>query len=277
MSTRALTVSNGAAPAVPIVVDNDLSRQADMSAESPWTPAPELPPGEGGGGHIGRLVAMGQMVAGFAHEVRNPLAALKSLIEDLTLDTPPDDPRAEGLERAGRLVRRMEGLVQSTLRLGAPGDPLRRPHSVEALVNAAIEGLTQRLRSAGGELHPLVEPGLPPVLVDEGQIVQALIVLITNALDAAGKVTKVRVRMGRPPMRRDSGIVRIEVEDEGGGMAPEVLSHAFDPFFTTKPGGTGLGLSIALRLVRENKGQLFVRTRPGSGTSVAIELPASAP
>jgi signal transduction histidine kinase len=238
-----------------------------------WLPAPEPSPGDSiDVGHIGQLIAMGQMLADFAHEVRNPLAALKSLIDDLALDTPPDDPRAETLERAGRLVRRVEGLVRGTLRLGAPTASLRRPCATAKLVEAAVEVLAQRLLPAGGELRPQVEPGLPPALVDEGQIVQALTVVLSNALDAAGGPQGVRVRAGRAPPR-EGGAVRLEIEDDGGGIAPEALGRIFDPFFTTKPGGMGLGLPIALRLVRENGGRLYIRTRPGAGTTVAIELP----
>ncbi len=228
--------------------------------------------------HVERLIAMGHMVAGFAHEVRNPLAALKSLVEDLVADTPDDDPRTESLVRADRLVRRIEGLVRSSLQLGAPSAPLRRPHDPAALVDAAVEGLAPRWKRAGGVVtRPEIEPGLPRVLADEDQIVQVLSVLLNNALDAADGVAHVAVRVRRAEASAVGDAVAIDVEDGGPGIAPEVLGRVFDPFFTTKPRGTGLGLSIALRLIRENRGQITIRPRVGGGTIVSVELPAWSP
>ncbi|HEU4538588.1 MAG TPA: ATP-binding protein, partial [Polyangiaceae bacterium] len=182
------------------------------------------------------------------------------------------------LVRADRLVRRIEGLVRSSLQLGAPSAALRRPHDPADLIEAAVEGLAPRWKRAGGvAMRPAIEPGLPRVLADEDQIVQVLSVLLNNALDAADGAAHVAVRARRAEGSAGGAAVAIDVEDGGPGIAPEVLRRVFDPFFTTKPRGTGLGLSIALRLVRENRGQIHIRPRAGGGTVVSVELPAWTP
>lgn len=222
--------------------------------------------------HLERLAAIGQMVAGFAHEVRNPLAALRSLVEDLGAETAADDPRHEHVKRIRKVVIRLENLLRTSLQFGRPRQPARARHPVPALISSALDLLQPRLQQMEVErsaLRQRVEE-LPDVFVDDGQIQQVLVILLNNALDATQNPSLVSVQALQSP----HGAVLIEVADRGPGIPPEQLGQIFNAFFTTKDKGTGLGLSIALKLVRENGGQLTVRSKVGLGTTFTIELPS---
>lgn len=222
--------------------------------------------------HLERLAAMGQLVAGFAHEVRNPLAALKSLLEDVIQESPAGDPRSEHYMRMERLIRRMQHMVTSTLQFARPASPKHRAQPVRALIHSALEGLDPRLWRCQ-PTRPSVS--LPEeelvVYADPEQLVEALVILLTNALEATGDARRVHLR-ARVAGSSDSRII-IDVEDEGPGISQAQLQQIFAPFFTTKDRGTGLGLPIALKLIQENEGQLTVESTPGVRTLFSVDVP----
>ncbi len=222
-----------------------------------------------------RLAALGQMAMGFAHEVRNPLAAMSAICEAMALEVDEGHPQRRYAERLLGLVGRMSGIIQSTLRFGRPEPPTFRFRRPALLLDEALELLAPRFATAGGRPAADVAPGLPPVRVDGGQIVQALVALLENALDAVGRAGRVRVSV-RPYEDASPGPgVVFEVSDDGPGIAAEELGRVFDPFYTTKPQGTGLGLAIAQRLVIENGGQLCASSAPGVETKFRLTLPAA--
>ena len=240
-----------------------------------------------------RLVAIGTMVAGFAHEVRNPVAALRSLAESLLEETEAADSRPPPPQvcRMLQVLERIERLVRTSLQFGRPAAPLRRSHRPWSIVAGAITELLPRTQEAGGEIRIEADTDLPDIYVDDMQLVQVLVTLINNAIDAVGTARRVLVRVThgraivsdgrlvadmkkrdrRPPQARD--VVRFEVHDDGPGIPAEIVSRVFDPFFTTKPSGTGLGLSIAQQIVSENGGGIEVTSMRGATTfSVAVPL-----
>jgi two-component system sensor histidine kinase HydH len=241
-----------------------------------------------------RLAAMGTMVAGFAHEVRNPVAALRSLAESLAEELSDAQIALPHVTRMLKMVERIERLVRTSLQFGRPTAPRRercRPHTIVA---AAISSLTPRTLGSGDEIRVEFEPNLPDVFVDETQLVQVLVILLNNALDSVGSPRRVlvSVREGRSVIRqkrepererssRESQIpmarpaVRFEVHDDGVGIPPDILGQIFDPFFTTKPAGTGLGLSIAQQIVSENGGAIEVTSQHGGsgGTTFSVVVP----
>lgn len=233
-----------------------------------------------------RLVAMGTMVAGFAHEVRNPVAALRSIAEELAEE---HTERGIALPHVGRMLtvlERIERLVRTSLQFGRPAAPRRARHDAWTILASAIEGIGPRLRASGEKLKVEIDPKLPDVVCDESQITQAMVVLLDNALDAAGSPRRVTLRAGRgrpseetiPPRKSQPppntlGWVRFEVSDQGPGVPPDILGRIFDPFFTTKAQGTGLGLSIAQQVVSENGGRLEVTSPRGGPTTFSILLP----
>jgi len=227
-----------------------------------------------------RLAALGTMVAGFAHEVRNPVAALRSIAEELGEELTQAGLMLPHAGRMLRVLERMERLVRSSLRFGRPAVPRRAVHRPWVLCSGALTALSPRL--LGRELHVEIDADLPSVFVDEGQIVQALVVLLDNALDAEGSPEGVSIKAYGPrapdserprsSIPVTSQMVRFEVTDNGPGISATDLPRIFDPFFTTKASGTGLGLSIAQQLVSENGGRIEVSSARG-GTTFTILVP----
>lgn len=239
-----------------------------------------------------RLAAMGTMVAGFAHEVRNPVAAMRSITEQLAEELRDVGSSVPHVGFLMRMIERIERLVKTALQFGRPAAPRRALQHPHAIVSAALAEMHARTR-AGRAVRVEHDVDLPELYVDERQITQALVILLNNALDATGSASRVLVRVRRvrgnasaelratesePRMRKSEPplvpAVRFEVVDDGGGIAPEIIGRIFDPFFTTKATGTGLGLSIAQQIVSENGARLEVVSLPASGmTTFAIVVP----
>ncbi len=226
---------------------------------------------------IERLNAIRIMVGGFAHELRNPLAGIQGLAEAYLAEASHDEQRREYVERMLPLLERIGRFVSASLRFGEPQRPERRSHAPAELIQAACDALAARWSALGARPQVEAAASLPPVQVDQAQIVEALLELIENALDAVGDPRRVRlVVVGQRVAGETRGHVRFEVRDDGPGVREGDLSHVFDPFFTTKPKATGLGLSVAQTLVRENGGRLLARSNPGLETVFSIVLPEAA-
>ncbi|MBX7098130.1 MAG: hypothetical protein K1X89_10485 [Myxococcaceae bacterium] len=207
------------------------------------------------------------IMAGFAHEVRNPLAAILSLTEAALLEVqPPETP----LVRIPGLVARVEALIKQALSYSRPSAPRRELHQATTIVDHVATVVRKRSGKTLEVAPP--SPTLPPVMVDLLQGEQVLTNLIDNALDAAKSHVQVSARqvtVGVPA-------VCIEVLDDGPGIPPETASRMFDPFFTTKAHGTGLGLAIARDLARLNGGDLRYCAVPSGGTAFQLHLPSTA-
>ena len=228
---------------------------------------------------IERLAAMGTMVAGFAHEVRNPVASLRAMTEQLDEDLSEIGQRMPHFARMLEALARIERLVDTSLQFGRPASARRTEHPPWELLSAAMNALAPRARALGGEIRVEMELGLPSIFVDHGQLVQVLVILLNNALDSVGAPGRVLLRAVSSPISNDRegkrssvppGGVRFEVSDDGPGISPDVLGRVFDPFFTTKPTGTGLGLSIAQQLVAESSARLEVLSTPGVQTTFTV-------
>lgn len=219
-----------------------------------------------------RMLAVGTLAAGFAHEVRNPLGIIRSYAEGMA-----DELKSGQAELAGMAdemveeVVRVDALITQFLNFARPGGsntwktvaPGEVLLSVARLASKELEAKRLRMETS-------VEDGAPPVWVDEKALRQVLLNVLLNARDACepGGAIRAEVRS-----RRDRVLIR--VEDNGPGIAPENLPRIFDPFFTTKAGGTGLGLSLSRNIIRQFGGGIAVQSSPGRGTSVEITLPAA--
>lgn len=218
-----------------------------------------------------RLAAMGTMVAGFAHEVLNPVASLRSLAESLDEDLADTGLRMPHTGRMLRVLERVERLVRTALQFGRPDPPRRALHRPWSLLSNALILIGPRTQLTGQEIRIEVDPDLPDVWVDDAQIAQVLVIFLNNALDVTMAPRQVVMRV----CRADRHALRFEVENEGAGISREDLSRIFDPFFTTKATGTGLGLAIAQQLVNENGARLEVATSPEGPTRFSVVLPTS--
>jgi len=220
-----------------------------------------------------RLAALGEMAAGVAHEIRNPLGGIglyASLLErDLT-----DRPRQQDIARRINVgVRNMEGIVGDILAFAGDGVLNRLCVPAGEMVGSVLAQVAPRAHEQGVEFD--IDPRLAAInlQVDGGQIERALLNLLVNALDAIGKRGCIRIRLGE--MRGEESMAAIVVEDNGPGIPPEMLQRIFHPFFTTKETGTGLGLAIVHRIVEAHGGRITAGVRNGGGASFVLVLPAS--
>lgn len=220
-----------------------------------------------------RLALAGEMAASVAHQIGTPLNVMSGYVQMLRAAQPEGSRDAERLQSVQEQIGRVTGIVKALL------DRTRRPplELTPAPPGQLLEGLAELVRptlaAAGVELLLRVEPGLPPVAVDRGQLEQALLNLVTNAIDAmprGGRLTLAACREG--------DAVALHVADTGAGIGPEDLPRVFEPLYTTKPRGhgTGLGLPIVREVVAAHAGTVRLDSRPGEGTTAVVRLPAAA-
>ncbi len=221
-----------------------------------------------------RLAAMGQMIGGFAHELNNPLTSILGMTE-LLQDTETNETSRKQLISMHQQARRAAEIVQNLQYFARPPAPGRSPVNLGELIQRTLHLQAYPLRKSNITVDFLQEPALPAVMADPNQLMQVFLNLILNADQAIRESRErgtIRIRMGRNP-----NSVWVMFQDDGPGIAPEVLPHIFDPFFTTKrPGrGTGLGLSICKTLIREHAGNIEAATAPGGGAVFTITLPVT--
>jgi two-component system sensor histidine kinase PilS (NtrC family) len=220
-----------------------------------------------------RLGAVGQLAAGLAHELRNPLASLSGAVELLAADLPKED---ESHRRLGGIVRRetarLNRLVSDFLEYAKPEQGGAQVVDVDALLGE-VRDLFCVGDHAEIELEMDSEPDLC-VLGNPDHLRQATWNLLLNAAQSVPRDGCIRVRAGRTGWSgRDW--VEVRVIDNGCGIRPDVLERIFEPFYTTKPKGTGLGLATVHRIVEAHGGQISVKSDPEVGTEIHMLLPAA--
>ena len=231
-----------------------------------------------------KLSAIGQLVAGVAHELNNPLTSvigyaqlLQEEIRDVAAgEAPrPPDELAQDLRRIAEESERAARIVRNLLAFARRQSAARAAQDVADLMNRVLALRAYEFRLNAVELQTEFEAGLPPVLGDGGQLQQALLNLLLNAEQALRSRTVRRLRVGARRVRDADG-VELFIADTGHGIADENLRRIFDPFFTTREvgEGTGLGLSICYGIVRDHGGQIAVESRVGQGTTFKVLLPA---
>jgi signal transduction histidine kinase len=221
-----------------------------------------------------KLASLGALAAGVAHEIRNPLTAIKFRLFSLKKTLPAGGTDNEDAAVIGEEISRLERIVKDFLHFARPSEPAFVTIPVERILQEVYELLKPQLEKVGIELK--LEPSGPAwVRVDTQQIKQVLINLVQNSADSIGRDGEITLRQQEDAVagRRASGTVVLEVADNGEGIPPEVQERLFDPFFTTKEGGTGLGLSIAARIVEKHGGELRYQTEHNGGTIFFIVLP----
>jgi two-component system, NtrC family, sensor kinase len=212
-----------------------------------------------------RLVALGSLVAGVAHEVNNPLAGLKNCVRRLERPELPEAKRREYLALMEEGLSQIEDVVRELLDFGRPHPPALAPVSAVRLAQEATALIRPLLENRGVQVRlDASEPGVSAV-ADRRQIEQALVNLLLNAAYVTGAGGEIRVRL-----RQRDGLVGIGVEDHGPGIPPEFRSRVLDPYFSTKPEGegTGLGLSVTRTIVDAHGGELTFEF-PGEGGTIA--------
>src|SRR5215469_16055154 len=220
-----------------------------------------------------KLAAMGQMLAGVAHELNNPLTAILGVTELVREREGLDDAMKRQLDLTHRQARRAARIVQNLLEFSRPASPQKKPIDLNSIIERTLQLHEHSLRRNQVAVDFAPRSGLPVVVGDANQLIQVLLNLITNAEQAIREVResgRVQIRLGT-----SIGNVIITVQDDGVGILPEALPKLFDPFYTTKRpgGGTGLGLSICLSILREHGGTIQAESLPGGGSAFRVYLP----
>jgi PAS domain S-box-containing protein len=220
-----------------------------------------------------KLAAMGQMLAGVAHELNNPLTAILGVTELLGDREGLDESVKRQLDLTHRQARRAARIVQNLLDFSRPAAPQKKLLDVCGIVERTLQLHEHSLRANHIEVDfiPLADP--PGVVGDANQLMQIFLNLLTNAEYAIHEVRdsgRVRIRISRHDSR-----IAITFQDDGVGISPEALPRIFDPFYTTKRpgGGTGLGLSICMSIVREHGGVIEAGSLPAGGSAFTVYLP----
>jgi len=216
-----------------------------------------------------RLSSLGEIAAGLAHEIRNPLAGVKGALEIVASRAADGSPEAEFKAIASKEIQRLDELISEFLAYARPHEPRRREVDIFDVLERVVS-----LISHEAERHDVVieatRTPVPRVSVDPEQIEQVFFNVVLNAVQVTPSGGRVDIRASATP----EALV-VDVCDEGPGIRPEHLSRVFDPFFSTKKMGTGLGLAISQRIVQSHQGTISI-IQPARGTIVRTELPLGA-
>jgi signal transduction histidine kinase len=219
-----------------------------------------------------RLAALGEMAAGVAHEIRNPLGGIgifASLLERDLVDRPTERGIAKRISNG---VRNMESIVSDILAFAGGAKPRLQSSLLDAIVRSAIAAVAGRAESADvAVIFPEHHLGAIEIDCDPAQIERAIVNLLLNAVEASPASGSVRVSI--PSRGSVSGFASVVIEDDGAGISPQNLQKIFNPFFTTKDAGTGLGLSIVHRIAEEHGGRVTATNREIGGARFVLSLP----
>lgn len=215
-----------------------------------------------------RLSALGELSAGVAHEIRNPLGSIKGAAEILRDDYAPDTPKYEFIQILLKETDRLNQIVQEFLSFARPKPPELREADLNAAVESVLSLVAQAARKGGVEVVRKLDPGVGLRNLDAELLKQAFLNLILNAIQAMPRGGVLTVESA---LREKA--VEVRISDTGTGIPAENRKKLFTPFFTTKADGTGLGLAITSRIIENHKGSLSVQSSPGTGTTFVVSLP----
>jgi PAS domain S-box-containing protein len=224
-----------------------------------------------------RLVSLGKLASGIAHELRNPLAGIKTTAQALGEEMSGDDSRREYLHRITKEIDRLNDLLKTFFSFAKPQN-LNLVHChIKDIINEIIPFLIKEIADKGIRFIETYHPQLPKVKVDKTQMHQVFLNLFLNAIQAMPNGGELKIEAG--PMISNSlegfkqNFIKVVISDTGRGIPPHIVHRIFDPFFTTKSKGIGLGLSITYQIIKKHGGTIKVESRWEKGTSFVINLP----
>jgi two-component system sensor histidine kinase AtoS len=213
-----------------------------------------------------RLASLGKLVAGVAHEIRNPLTSVSGYTQYWLKNRAPTP---KSLEIVHREITRVNSIVDKLLQFARPSAAVFGEHDVNQMIKRIIQSFKEAHDSAVEITEELAE-NLPPAYIDAGQIEQVLLNILYNAAQATSNRGKITVSSAFDPQK---DMLAIAVKDDGPGIPEEIMPHLFEPFFTTKPKGAGLGLAIAYEIIQAHGGDIQVESKEGQGTTCFIYVP----
>jgi PAS domain S-box-containing protein len=224
-----------------------------------------------------RLVSLGKLASGIAHELRNPLAGIKTTAQALGEELSRDDPRREYLNRITKEIDRLNELLKTFFSFAKP-QKLNLVHcNIKAIINEIIPFLIKEIAEKGIRFVETYPPQLPKIKVDKNQMYQVFLNLFLNAIQAMPNGGELKIEVSPVISISLDGpkknFIKIVVSDTGTGIPTHIIQKIFDPFFTTKPRGIGLGLSITYQIIKKHGGTIKVESQLEKGTSIVINLP----
>ena len=222
-----------------------------------------------------RLASIGTLASGMAHEIKNPLTALKTFTQLLPKRYNDAEFRDDFSGLAGSEIARIERIVNQLLAFARPAPLMIEQVAFHEIIDGAVRLVGPQASRLNVEVRRSLHAKDDCTAADKDRLQQVLLNLLLNALQATPTGGWVELTTEREPGDADhDAFIRLDVRDSGCGIAPEMLPHIFDPFYTTKSEGTGLGLSVSYNIIIEHKGRLEVRSEIGKGTCFSVYLPA---
>jgi signal transduction histidine kinase len=219
-----------------------------------------------------RLAAVGELAAGVAHELNNPLTSILGYAELALSEASADNPCRKDVQTIASEAQRARDIVSNLLSFSRQTAPEMRPADINRVLQETLAVIRYRLEKRGVHVEEQYATGIAPLLLDERQMKQVFLNLITNAIQVMpqGGTLSVQTAHVGPG-------VTISIADTGVGIPTEIQERIFDPFFTTQPSATGLGLSVSLGIVQEHGGRITVDSQEGRGSTFTVWLPIRPP
>jgi len=222
-----------------------------------------------------RLASLGTLTAGLAHEIRNPLVAIKTLTQLLPDRLEDEEFRDQFLKIAAGEVDRISSLVNELLDFARPSDPKLEFEDINTILDGMILLVSTETKKRQIDILRSYASDLPHVQIDREQIKQVFLSVLLNAIQATSQNGKITVKTRSFIKPGGEPYIQVECTDTGCGIPPEHIEEIFNPFFTTKSTGSGLGLSISHQIIQEHRGYIDVESQWGKGASFFINLPVN--
>jgi two-component system sensor histidine kinase HydH len=215
-----------------------------------------------------RLSMIGQMAAGVAHEIKNPLASIKGAVEIMCDDSTPTNDRDDFRSIAQNEIRRVDSTIKEFLLFARPKESRFERLDLSDVIRTGLRQMESQLHKAGVTLEQKIHGGIF-ISGDAEKVQQVLLNLLLNAIDSSNSGSEIQVSL----TSLGNGTARLAIADHGSGISEEDLQKVFDPFFTTKSSGTGLGLAIVKAIVEDHRGNIEISSTEGQGTLAQVLLP----
>ena len=226
---------------------------------------------------IDRLVSLGELSSGIAHEIRNPLAGIKTTAQALGEEMGQDDPKREYLNRITKEIDRLNDLLKTFFSFAKPQKLNLVVCNIKDIVNEIIPLLIKNIANRGINFTEEYASNLPKVRVDFNQMHQVFLNLFLNAIQAMPNGGELKIKAESialaPLVNPGRDYIQISISDTGKGIPAHDINKIFDPFFTTRPKGIGLGLSIMYQIIKKHEGNIKVESKVDRGTTFIIMLP----
>jgi signal transduction histidine kinase len=216
-----------------------------------------------------KLAAVGQLAAGIAHEIRNPLTSIKMIVQLLQRRLKKDQKGQESILAVLSEINRLEIIINGLLDFARPMELDAKPTNIMKVIDSVLGIMEADMRHRRIQLIKHIDEGIPEIMLDANRMKQVFMNLILNSMEAMSESGILTIDCSYNDKAQR---LRVEVSDTGAGMSRDVLDRLYEPFFSAKPGGTGLGMANVRKIIDLHGGNIFIESVEGEGTKVTIEL-----